>query len=509
MRSSATPPHRPIALLVALVVAAACLVGVLPLPATGDAGVAASRRWSGYAIPATGRAAGGWIGGYRVDGTPVFLTTPGKKPNRAGYASPDEVGNVPGRSASRAETERAAWILSKYGGYRDATQAAAVDASVYHLLAGGAWRITQPRGARRIRQSGNGPAVARFARIMLRQSRASAGAYSAALTATTADVGGTVAITLAVTDGHGRPASGLPVSLSVAGVASPPTVTGDDGRAMARFVADARGWQDVTATVSQVPDHRLHVLPAERDSQASAARGGVRRTVTVTGRTAVRGPQTLGMTADPAQLLAGASARVVATIAGDGVARTATAALHGPFASAAAVHCAGPSVGQVSATVAGDGTYAMPSLTPTGGGYYQWRVSVEGTDTAMPVSSCGSPVKIRGRSNTLVSDVTVTAFGEVRATGTVSGLPFPDQVTLTGRLAGPYDSIGSVVAGNCGTFDADEAVRVRVGNGQAQFTIAPSVAGKYYAWVVETSPGDLWLGSQSACGANGSVVFVN
>ena len=61
----------------------------------------------------------------------------------------------------------------------------------------------------------------------------------------------------------------------MAGVTSPPTVTGDDGRAMARFVANVRGWQDVTASISQVPDHRLHLLPAERDSQASAAQGGV------------------------------------------------------------------------------------------------------------------------------------------------------------------------------------------------------------------------------------------
>ena len=448
MRSSATSPHRPVALVVTIVVAAACLVGVVPLPATGDEGVAASRRWSGYAIPATGRAAGGWIGGYRVDGTPVFLTTPGKEPNRAGYGSPDAVGDVPGREASRAETQRAAWILSKYGGYRDATQAAAVDASVYHLLAGGAWRITQARGARRIRQSGNGPAVARFARIMLRQSRASAGTYAAALTATTADVGGTVAITLAVTDGHGRPASGLPVSLSMAGVTSPPTVTGDDGRAMARFAANARGWQDVTATISQVPDHRLHVLPARRGSQASAAQGGVRRTFAVAGRTAVRGPQTLDLTADPAQLLAGASARVLATIAGDGAGRTATAALHGPFASAAAVHCAGPSLGQVSGAVAGDGTYALPSLTPTGGGYYQWRVSVEGTDTAMPVSSCEAPVTVRARTALgLTAPAAAAPFDVIAAQVTVSGLPFGGPVDVTTTLFGPFPNAADACTG--------------------------------------------------------------
>ena len=504
MLSSATPLRRPAALVVSLVVAAACLVGLVPLPATGDAGATASRRWSGYAIPATGRAAGGWIGGYRVDGTPVFVTTPGKRPNRAGYESPDAVGDVPGRAASRAETERAAWILSKYGGYRDATQAAAVDASVYHLLAGGAWRITKARGARRIRQSGNGPAVARFARIMLRQSRASAGAYSAEIAATTADVGGTVAITLSVTDGHGRPASGLPVTLSMAGVASPPTVTGDDGRAVARFAADARGWQDVTATVSEVPEHRLHLWPAERDSQASAAEGGARRTVVVEGRTAVRGPQTLGLTADPTQLLVGAPARVVATISGDGVGRTATAALHGPFASAAAVHCAGLSVGQVSAAVTGDGTYGMPSLTPTSGGYYQWRVSIDGTDTAMPVSSCGAPVKVRQQTTVSVSAPASTAqYGVVSAQVTLAGLPFGGPVDVTTSLYGPYATAGEACAGN-----HRDVTQRRPGNGTFQSLSFQVDEPGWYAWRASVPEGDLWLGATSACGGIGTLTQV-
>jgi len=31
------------------------------------------RHWAGFHIPRTGHAAGGWMGGYRVDGTPVFV----------------------------------------------------------------------------------------------------------------------------------------------------------------------------------------------------------------------------------------------------------------------------------------------------------------------------------------------------------------------------------------------------------------------------------------------------
>ena len=44
-------------------------------------------------------------------------------------------------ASSRRATARAEWVLSKYGGYKDARQAAAVDAVVYHLLVGGRWRI--------------------------------------------------------------------------------------------------------------------------------------------------------------------------------------------------------------------------------------------------------------------------------------------------------------------------------------------------------------------------------
>ena len=493
--------------LVVLLLCAACLVGVTP-GAAGGSTADGPRRWSGYAIAVTGHAAGGWIGGYRVGRTELYLTTPTRRPNRSGFRAPRQRGDLPGRRATRRETARAAWILSKYGGYRDATQAAAVDATVYHLLVGRAWHIDARRGARRIRQSGDPAAVERFARIMLRQSRHSAGAYSARLTAAGTDLGGTVAVTLRVLDGHGRPAPGLPVTLAMSGTEPRSAVTGDDGRAVARFSADARGWQDVVAEVSHVPEHRLRVRPPQSKGQAAAAEGGATRTLVVSTRAAVRGPQTLSLAADPSQLIVGSPARVLATVGGGDSTRTAGAALHGPFATAAAVHCTGSAVSEVSAPVSNDGSYALPSVSPSGGGYFAWRVTVDGTATSMPVTACGATVKVRSRATTVVSDVYVTSLGEVRATGMVSGLPFADQVKVTGKLAGPYGSAADAAANNCATFDADEAPRVRAGNGPVQFTVAPIVTGQYYAWIVDTSPGDLWLGSASACAASGSVVFV-
>ncbi len=214
-----------------------------------------------------------------------------------------------------------------------------MDASVYHLLVGGKWRTTGTRGARRIRQSGDRASVARFARIMLRQSKASAGAYSATLTTSGTDVGGTVGVTLSVTDGHGRPAAGLPVTLAMSGAAPVSAVTGDDGRAVARFAAQTRGWQDVSATVSQVPEHRLHAWAAEKDGQASAAEGGVRRTLVVCARAAVRGPQTLPRwSRHPPTVTVGGPPVSWRTVSGD----RASARRHGDPARPLRDGCCGP-----------------------------------------------------------------------------------------------------------------------------------------------------------------------
>ena len=161
------------------------------------------------------------MGGYKIGDTPVFVVTPTRRPNRRGYEATQVVADLDkSRGASRRATARAAWVLSKYGGYRDARQAAAVDAVVYHLLVGGRWRIDHHRGAARIRHSGDPASVRRYARIMLGQSRKFAGVYQVTVTATSADVGGTIEATVKVTARHDRPAAGLPVAVSAPGAAT-------------------------------------------------------------------------------------------------------------------------------------------------------------------------------------------------------------------------------------------------------------------------------------------------
>ncbi len=268
MFRSATAVRRGSLLLATLLLGAGPLVAA-PTVVAGSASHSA-KRWAGYEIPRTGGAAGGWIGGYQIGDTPIFLITPTRKPNRQGYQRARVVDDLSGRrGATRAETKRAAWILSKYGGYRDATQAAAVDASVYAVLVGGRWSTTGVRGARRIHEAPEWATVLRFARIMLKQSRLHAGQYRARLKATNADAGGTIEATVKVTDGHGRPAAGLPVTVDAAGAAAVEAVTGDNGKAVTRFAVSQPGWHRITATVRRGPR-----APPPSEAAGPAGSGG-------------------------------------------------------------------------------------------------------------------------------------------------------------------------------------------------------------------------------------------
>ncbi len=390
--------RRATAALLAVLLAAATALVALPAPRAAGADDR-GRHWAGFHIPRTGHAAGGWIGGYRVDGTPVFVITPGRRPNRAGFRPADATSDLRGsKGPSGAATERAAWILSKYGGHKDAVQAAAVDAAVLHLLGGRAWRFGAPRGAARIRSSGDPATVRRYVRLMLRGSRASAGPHQVAVVATTADVGGVTGVTVSVTDGHGGPVAGLPVRVtSPDGGPSQPaagpidTVTGDDGRAVVRLAAPLAGWRTVVAEVGQVPLHWLRVRRADRKRQASAAEGGVRRTIVASTRVAVRGPQSLTLAAEPDRrswpaARPGRRPRSTATVPAarrDGVRCTDRSRRR------RRPRCTVPLSRRLSVPVLGDGAYASLPSRRRRGATTLWRVAVDGTDTSMPAASCG------------------------------------------------------------------------------------------------------------------------
>jgi hypothetical protein len=195
---------------------------------------------------------------------------------------------------------------------------------------------------------------------------------------------------------------------------------------------------------------------------------------------------------------------VVATVDGDGASRTATASLHGPFASAAAAHCGGPAAGTVSMPVVADGAYASPTIAPSAGGYYLWRVTVDGTDASVPVTSCGAPVRVRSRATvTLTAPASAAPYDVIAARVTVAGLPFGGPVNVTTSLFGPYATAGEACTGN-----HRDVTQERPGNGTFTSESLQVRDPGWYAWRASIPEGDLWLGSTSTCGAVGTLTQV-
>ncbi|NUS40151.1 MAG: hypothetical protein HOP97_00770, partial [Terrabacter sp.] len=166
------------------------------------------------------------------------------------------------------------------------------------------------------------------------------------------------------------------------------------------------------------------------------------------------------------------------------------ATLHGPWSSAGQAACTGPAVGSVSGAVSADGSYPMPSVTVAGGGYYAWRVAIDGTDISLPVAGCGATVKVLARPGAGISwsPAAPAANDNVLATASVSGIPFPAQVRV--RITLYQDAV-------CGT-SIQASDLVRSGNGTVSIDFFVPTGGTY-SWRAEVSSGDLWVGAASAC----------
>ena len=212
------------------------------------------------------------------------------------------------------------------------------------------------------------------------------------------------------------------------------------------------------------------------------------------------------MSASPPTVTVGAPTRVVGTLGGDSAPRTGTATLHGPFASAAAAHCSGPAAATVSLVVDGDGDYAWPAVAPGAGGYYAWRIAVDGTDTNLPISACGATVKVRGRATvTLAAPATASLYDVISAQVTVGGLPFGGPVDVTTTLYGPYVSAADACTGN-----HRDVTQRRPGNGTFTSQSFQVDQPGWYAWRVVAARGATsGSGSTSACGVVGTLTQVN
>ena len=156
------------------------------LPAAPAAAVTADRVWQGYRIDADANAAGKWIGGRAYASRPVYRLDPRAKTSTGGFGTTYTVDDLAGSGPVEVTpgiTARAAWILSKYGTYPDATQAAAVDVAILHLLHGGGYALTGSRTTERLSDSGHGADIKSLATTMLQTSKQYAGPYRISVSA--------------------------------------------------------------------------------------------------------------------------------------------------------------------------------------------------------------------------------------------------------------------------------------------------------------------------------------
>ncbi len=153
-----------------------------------------------------------------------------------------------------------------------------------------------------------------------------------------------------------------------------------------------------------------------------------------------------------------------------------------------------------------DGSYRLPAVSPSAGGYYAWRVAVDGTDTSLPATACGAVTKVQGVATTSVGGVPGTAQVNqlVQVQVTVAGMPFPAQADATIALFGPISS----QANACSINLVDRRSWKVQGNGTFASPTIQVLAPGTYAWQSSISSGDLWLGSESPCLAPGSLMTV-
>lgn len=387
---STTPPRAggvavrfgAVVTVLALVVA---LVGLVSsTPATAAAGKGG--RYAGVKVAGT---KGAWMGSYRVAGATVYRVDPAKRATKTSYGSPQLV-----LSSSR-RSQRAGYVLATYGGRKDRVQAAAVDATITHLLRGGKWKIKKQLGAGRIRRSGaKSSTVRKYARTMLKTSKRYAGPYKTSLAAEASGIGFATKLTFTITTERGVGLPNVPVTIRYGYGAPLSAVTDANGVATVSKTVDSAGHYTPSATAS-VPEWRLELrIPTKRKRARVATAGllttlGASTTVSWTGGQQIK-INTNGTTGQRGQALTpGSSYTVVGAVGTQSVRHT----LYGPMNDPAA-GCVGVAAYDTTTSITGSGTFPLPSPAAAYTGYYRWGVVGNGNDNTVSASSCGEPIGV-------------------------------------------------------------------------------------------------------------------
>lgn len=507
-RRDSGPITRALTRAIAGFIAAAVIAGLTTLVTATPAQAVA--RWSGYSIKSGRTADDGWIGGYASGSLRLYQYQPAARRNTGGYRTGLVKRTDLNTRTTISQTARAAWILSKYGAYRNATQQAAVDAATYHLLYGGTMLYYRDRGAQRIRQTGRPAATIRaWTKQMLAESAQHAGAHRVSLSVPDVAVGAYITATATVVDGRGHPMNMIRVRVTYDGNTIEGT-TDSTGKVQVQFPATEGGTRTVTARALQLPSHYLVIKRAKYARQASALIAGRRITVAKSVTVNVAGNQTLTLTSTDAVVEENQRTAVRFTVDGQGGTQGVTTELFGPFTGPAAATCTGTPRAKVTQTISAEGTFTTPSMpAQSAAGYYKRKVTLAGNDLNQPVSSCGALF-----TNRAIPTVTYRRLGDLRrplgstisARVGISGLPNANPVPAGIRVFGPFSTSTAAVC------DLDRkylawALTFRGDDVRDAPTWKPAKRG-WYVIQARANATELTAGASSRCGGADALVQI-
>lgn len=482
--------------LIAALVATLMIAAVLT--ATTTPAEAAGKRGAGYPITKTRAAASGWLGAHRVAGKNVYRLQPTKRDVRTGYKSRKSL------VSGGPKVSQAAWVLAKYGKRRERTQAAAVNAVVYELVAGKKFAVNSKWGRNRIRQARYASTIRSYAKTMKTEARTHAGPYKTSLTGTNAPAGSASKLTFTIrTVRTGVGLSGAPVTFSYPGSAPVRTYTNTAGVAVANVKAVA-GHNTARASVSGVPEWRLVVKHPRNRRASKVALAGVHRSLSASTSVLGTTTQTVSVSNSTGNVLVGQKLAGTRNVTGGVGTRSTKTTIHGPLASSSSP-CGAPIRYTWNGTTAG-GPAPLPTYTAPLTGYYRWQVVVGGNSSTASASTCGASVRVQkratvGQARSAGVAVGVKANKQFDVDVKISGFDRSESHTVTSRLYGPFASQENV---RCAPLRQARVVNKTIsGNGthdMPNVTLGTAHIGKWFGWQSTLNSGNFILGSSSTCG---------
>ncbi|WP_109507986.1 hypothetical protein [Nocardioides speluncae] len=500
-------------------VAIALAVAALPLttlsPPTAQAAGTSGEPWMGYSIPQNRTAASGWLGGRKVFPNVVYRIDPTKANHTLGFRKAyltDKLTGSGTMKVSERANNKAAWIATTWGAFRNKDRSAAVDIALYHLLHGGAYSLNGSKTTARLRPTRKAATIRDLARDMLADANRYAGPYKITVSANNSIVGKTVTVKASVVTTTGRAIAGLPVVVSYPGAASVTRYTGSTGGMSAQFTPDSGGDKKVRVQIKKLPDYRLKVrMPQNlKASRVVVARHYLDPVITK--RIVVRARPKVATRAASTRIKLGQQFAGTFQVK-DGVEtpRSAVATLYGPFTHAANATCAAArEVDSTGIPVKLNSTYQLPKLASKKAGFYVWGVYLRENRLNLAARTCGARTQVLAVPKVGIRAETtpVRPGTRVRAKLTVSGLPAGYNKEARIRLVGPFRT---VPAGNCTRSSKIHArFIVPVTKSGSYWTTRAKIGGPgVYFWQAILPSNAVSATIKTKCKAPGTIVRVN